>query len=168
MTPRQVPSQCTFSGTHCHFGWLLQVCHPKRACLPHCCTPQLHHGLPHDHCSLQSHQYYCFLRCFSPCGLLTVILLVPAACQLGLTSGATLQTKQWYDPIQGPQKATIIAPPPTSSLSTASAKGYTLHSFHAIQTYAALPFHTLLFAFHALSGKLPKHDLTRLMTRLKH
>ncbi len=153
MMLRQVLSHYVLSGTHCHFGWLLQVCHPKPAYLPHCCTPRLHHGLPHDHCSLRLHQYYCLLQ--SPCGLLTVILLVPDACQPGLTSGFALQTKQWYDPSQGPPKATTIGPPPKSSLATASAKGYTLHSLLAIETYAVLPFHMLLFAFQALSGKCP-------------
>ncbi|DBA73490.1 TPA: hypothetical protein ACH3X1_011517 [Trebouxia sp. C0004] len=33
------------------------------------------------------------------------------------------ETKQWYDPSQGPSKATTIGPPPNSSLATASAKG---------------------------------------------
>ena len=151
MMLRQVLSHCVLSGTHCHFGWLLQVCHPKPAYLPHCSPPRLHHGLPHDHYSLRLHQYYCLLRL--PCGLLTVILLVPNACQPGLTSGFVLQTKQWYDPTQGLPKATTIGPPPKSSLATASAKGYNLDSFLAIQTYAALAFHMLLSAFLALSGR---------------
>ncbi len=66
---------------------------------------------------------------------------MPDACQPGLTSGAALQTKQWYDPSQGLPKATVLAPPPKGSLATPAAKGYTLHSFLAIQTCAVLLFY---------------------------
>ncbi len=147
MILRQVLSHCTLLGTHCYFGWLLRLYHPSLyATLLQTVTTSWHATLP-------------LLTAVTSLLLLTAVTLWLAhchpvdACQPGRTSGLALQTKQWYDPSQGPPKATTIGPPPQSSLATVSAKGYTPYSFLANKTYAALPFHPLLFAFHSLSGK---------------